>query len=116
MEVVNWFFGLPIVNQVFGAVVGAVVSVLVSRHYAKRSSEELKSETYRLRRLISELAYLMKTEGLIDAEFDEAGNLKRIIRLSGTSTGRSSARGTLTGGSPPGDPPDQPPDPSNPGA
>ena len=108
--VLNWFFGFPLV----GVIVGSLIGAIVSGWYAKRSSKELREEAAGLRSQTNRLARLMVDAGIIDAEFDDAGNFLRVVRLVGVARGRSRARGTLSIGDAAGDPPEEPPDPPDP--
>lgn len=102
---------------------GAVIGAVVNYCFARRSSKELRAETARLSeeatrlsREISHLARLMRDAGLIDAEFDEAGNLLRIFKIEiiGTATAGASAHAILTVDYPD-QGPDQEPDTQTPG-
>lgn len=66
------------VSTLVGIAVGAVITYFVSRHFARQGSEELRQEAGRLRRVANLTALGLKDAGLVDAEFNEHGDVRSV--------------------------------------
>ncbi len=77
-------------SNVLSVLVGCLVTVLVSRRYYIKASEDLKQETDNLKQLTKQLMRMMDDAGLIEVEWDADGNPLRIVRASALIRGSSS--------------------------
>lgn len=71
-------FGLLDWSSIVSTVIGVAAGAAVSWHFALRSSEELRTEADRLRRVANLTALGLKDAGLVDAKFDERGDVKGV--------------------------------------
>jgi len=62
-----------------GAILGGFITILVSRHYFKRASEELTREVGSLHKNTILILRGLKENGIIDYTEDEYGNPKGLI-------------------------------------
>jgi gas vesicle protein len=87
-ELINSALRQPIVSLLIGAAIG----IAANYYFARQSSIELSNEASNLKSRINELAHLMDEAGLVEATFNEEGDLVRVVRLRG----RIEAKGQAT--------------------
>ena len=66
------------IGTLVGIAVGAMITWFVSRHFARQGAEEPRQEADRLSRVANLTALGLKDAGLVDAEFDERGDVKSV--------------------------------------
>jgi hypothetical protein len=71
-------FGLVDWSSFVSTVSGVAAGAAVSWYFARRSSQELRKEVNRLRRVANFTALRLKNAGLVDAEFDKCGDVKSV--------------------------------------
>ncbi len=91
----DWWSMLEVAVGVF---LGVISGWLISWHYSKRGSEELREEADKLRGMVNALALHLQRAGVIEAEWGEDGNLKhyKVVALTGVIESKSEVFGTLT--------------------
>jgi|SRR5215208_4956652 hypothetical protein len=80
-------------------IAGALLSLIASRYYSKRASEELRHEAARLREHTNLILRAMHNTGFAEIKWDEDGEPKgMVIHASAAIEGRSSMSGEPTVG------------------
>jgi len=86
----------------FQIILGGLITILVSKYYYKRASEELKREAKSLHDNTLLILRGLKENDIIDYTEDEYGNPKNLVvtmKLSIAGSVSTSARGTKKSGS-----------------
>lgn len=96
LEWLREFLRDPIINLLFSAGVGGAVGAGVSKWFAKASSDELKQESAKLRRLSDILARGLEERGIAKFNWGEDGSLVSNAMVRKPSGGQPSATGTLS--------------------
>jgi hypothetical protein len=90
-------FGFGPLRIVASLIAGALLSLIVSRYYSKRASEELRSEAARLRKQTNLILRAMHNTGFAEITWDEHGEPEgMVIKISAASGGRSDMSATPT--------------------
>jgi hypothetical protein len=92
-------FGFGPLRIVASLIAGALLSLIVSRYYSRRASEELRSEAERLRKQTNLILRAMHNTGFAEITWDEHGEPEgMVIKLSGAAEASGGMSGKLTVG------------------
>ena len=75
---------------------GRVQASVDTARELQATAQQLRDESRQLRNLTNTLAHHLEDAGLIEADWDEDGNLTRFIRLEATGIGSATGSGNLT--------------------